>query len=184
MGWWPAWLEPFARPIRRYTFCWRHRLCVRASIKPNNWKNKSPSNPQDVELAASDLEPRPKDNGELSVYATWTLEQAKQVVLLHRVVFTKPGPTYFLAIPPVLLRGIILDIRRDRGTLHPLLAQHHYVVAGLTDEAARLKLAERILQNFQSVQIEGWTNGEVKKAATPLVADAAIKKIMVYPNSW
>jgi hypothetical protein len=74
---------------------WWTRLVLRS-----NWESRRPDQPDDIDAAASDVEPRPIDEGALSVFKAADEGEAHRIALLQAMTNGKPKTVDYLLIPP------------------------------------------------------------------------------------
>jgi hypothetical protein len=136
---------------RRFFFRRQHLWCVRVNVS-RAWDPSNPDrlNPANLLKAGSDLEPRPRDNGGLSVYAVSSEEEGRKAAVLHTVVGGKPKAFHFLLIPSACLSRQGIDIRREfLQNQHPYLRDRHHNVYGLAAPAVREEVVQAILKDPQ-----------------------------------
>src|SRR6266478_3600573 len=148
--------------LRRRVF-----MCVRMNVRPSRWN--TPPNPNQARL---DLEPRPIDEGALSIYIVGSIKNALRVAIFHLVTRNDPQSTCFLIAPFSCFCKTSSDFQIvpswDLRNLHPLLNLHHYVVFGLDSAHTQVELATSILSN-PGHTLKRWNKNQVKRLAAPLL---------------
>ncbi len=183
MDWLPHPLRKIISTCLKWYLLWRQAFfCVRMSVRPSRW-----STPPNLNEAIKDLQPRPADEGALSVYIVGSVKDASRVAIFHQVTQKDPQSICFLIAPFICFCRTSADLQIvpswDLTNLHLLLNLHHYVVFGLDSVRIQKELATSILSNSGHT-LKRWTKREVQRLAAPLLKQKAIRRKMTRPDKW
>ena len=152
------------------------------SVRPSRW-----SAPPNLNEAIKDLQPRPVDEGALSIYIVGSVKNASRVAIFHQVTQKDPQSTCFLIAPFICFCRTSADLQIvpswDLKNLHPLLNLHHCVVFGLDSASTQKDLAASILGNSDH-KLKRWTKKDVQRLAAPLLDQKSIRRKMARPDRW
>src|SRR6516164_7453402 len=174
-GWLPHALRKIISTCLKWYLLWRQAfLCVRMSVRHSRW-----STPPNLNEAIKDLQPRPVDEGALSIYIVGSLKDASRIAIFHQVTQKTPESTCFLIAPFICFCTTPVDLQIvpswDFTNMHPLLNLHHCVVFGLDSARTQKDLATSILGDSGHL-LKRWTKKEVQRLAAPLLKQKAIRR--------
>ena len=153
------------------------------SVRASRWINGAAPTISDVQSAAADLTPRPRDNGGLSVYAVSDPDDEKFTGILHVVLLQKPQTVHFLRIQPDQLAALPVEIRCESSPdQHPHLRERHRNIYGLEDTHLREQLAQAILSG--APQVLTLTSGEIKSEGRRLLERSDYAGYVAFPAEY
>src|ERR1051325_6214173 len=107
MDWLPHPLRKIISSCLKWYLLWRKAfLCVRMSVRPSRWNT-----PPNLNEAIKDLQPRPIDEGALSIYVVSSIRDEARVAIFHQVTHKNPDSICFLIAPFVCFCGGPYDLQ-------------------------------------------------------------------------